>query len=849
MTHKKASAKSEKENEYLELLKSIKEFSLTIGEECPEGHRKDPRSGACLPMGSTDHTAFTRSLNNDYGPEWRGLKDKENQTFANREQALDAFDMDEPVSCGEGTTFSFVQRKCVSMAEAEVEDSETFARDMSENPVEVADNGHEEVVAKDPEGRRDPVGFECPSDEFFNYARRECIPLNKTTILASEIFSQEFKTEVARYGKVALTSPDPLDGHRHVVTVNEEGEGMTSVAIGGLSTMQPHSHEVDEYEVAEYAGDGGYVSRHPGYISLMDWDYDNDGDPYKTMPLSALSKVEQAKELRSKQRNALPSGSFGVPGKRKFPLHDCSHVRNAMSRFNQAKGLSPAEKSALKSKIVSKAKACGIKVDKFAKASTEAEYAAVALEQEAFFKTVAEPITSKKRKGLSDSSFGVPGKRKFPLDSCGRVRNAMARFNQAKGLSSAEKATLRRKILSRAKACGIEVKNFAKANTAAEFDSLTQEMLRLEKRVMETYANTNTKKGPCPPGMEWAAENKRCAKQRNFVASFLEQADHSDIIALDPEGRKDTPGFKCPSGEIFNFALRKCIPLDPSKKEGTQPGDTTKADVEGPPQRTLVPNPKGRPAKMPEDCPPGTIWMKAREVCIPLDTQDKIKSALEALQARGAKDDKKDSKGGKCAPDEFFNPVMKKCTPKKGGFFKNKSDVEMNNREGLVPPPAGKVKLPEDCPAGTLWSAFLKVCRPLSTQDKIRQGDPGPYDPKDLANMTEAQLIQVLDEMIQVAAIQGKPEKAVVDAKNLPNAAFPPSLIGNSRRSLMHHTADATDPYDSSTVDVSRLRNALARISKLDGYNSAAVAEAREHLLAHARELVVAYLGEYLGKA
>jgi hypothetical protein len=74
----------------------------------------------------------------------------------------------------------------------------------------------------------------------------------------------------------------------------------------------------------------------------------------------------------------------------------------------------------------------------------------------------AAPITTKQRKGLPKSSFAVPGKRKLPLDTCARVRNAMARFGQTQGLTSDEKRTAYNKIIRAANKCGIDPSGFRK---------------------------------------------------------------------------------------------------------------------------------------------------------------------------------------------------------------------------------------------------------------------------------------------------------------------------------------------------------------------------------------------------
>lgn len=39
--------------------------------------------------------------------------------------------------------------------------------------------------------------------------------------------------------------------------------------------------------------------------------------------------------LTSKGRNSLGSGSFAEPGKRKYPIEDRNHARNALARVSQ----------------------------------------------------------------------------------------------------------------------------------------------------------------------------------------------------------------------------------------------------------------------------------------------------------------------------------------------------------------------------------------------------------------------------------------------------------------------------------------------------------------------------------
>jgi hypothetical protein len=53
-------------------------------------------------------------------------------------------------------------------------------------------------------------------------------------------------------------------------------------------------------------------------------------------------------KLTAKARKAIPSKSFAEPGKRKFPIQDESHARNALARA-AAKG--PAEEATVRAAV------------------------------------------------------------------------------------------------------------------------------------------------------------------------------------------------------------------------------------------------------------------------------------------------------------------------------------------------------------------------------------------------------------------------------------------------------------------------------------------------------------------
>ena len=72
-------------------------------------------------------------------------------------------------------------------------------------------------------------------------------------------------------------------------------------------------------------------------------------------------------ELSTKSRDRLRSNQFAYvdkDGGEHLPIHDESHVRNAMARFNQTDFESAAAKERARRKIVSAARKHGIEVDK-----------------------------------------------------------------------------------------------------------------------------------------------------------------------------------------------------------------------------------------------------------------------------------------------------------------------------------------------------------------------------------------------------------------------------------------------------------------------------------------------------
>jgi hypothetical protein len=76
----------------------------------------------------------------------------------------------------------------------------------------------------------------------------------------------------------------------------------------------------------------------------------------------ATKQKQRSGALSEKQKDRMPDSTFAFPEERKEPLNDASHVRNAVARFDQVKGVSDAERSKAWGRIKRAAKKFGVDV-------------------------------------------------------------------------------------------------------------------------------------------------------------------------------------------------------------------------------------------------------------------------------------------------------------------------------------------------------------------------------------------------------------------------------------------------------------------------------------------------------
>jgi hypothetical protein len=68
-------------------------------------------------------------------------------------------------------------------------------------------------------------------------------------------------------------------------------------------------------------------------------------------------------KLGTEERDDLEKGDFAFPKQRKEPLENASHVRNAIARFNQVKGVTDDERDSAWKRIEAAAKKHGVEVN------------------------------------------------------------------------------------------------------------------------------------------------------------------------------------------------------------------------------------------------------------------------------------------------------------------------------------------------------------------------------------------------------------------------------------------------------------------------------------------------------
>ena len=79
--------------------------------------------------------------------------------------------------------------------------------------------------------------------------------------------------------------------------------------------------------------------------------------------LAPATRRNTMAKLDERDRDHLSERQFAFPKERKEPLEDASHVRNAVARFDQVKGVTNAERDDAWKRIEAAAKTFGVELE------------------------------------------------------------------------------------------------------------------------------------------------------------------------------------------------------------------------------------------------------------------------------------------------------------------------------------------------------------------------------------------------------------------------------------------------------------------------------------------------------
>jgi len=76
-----------------------------------------------------------------------------------------------------------------------------------------------------------------------------------------------------------------------------------------------------------------------------------------------MATTKKSSGMSTRSRNRMSSERFAFPKKRKEPINDARHVRNAVARFDQVEGVTDKERDAAWRRIRTAAKKYGVHIE------------------------------------------------------------------------------------------------------------------------------------------------------------------------------------------------------------------------------------------------------------------------------------------------------------------------------------------------------------------------------------------------------------------------------------------------------------------------------------------------------
>ena len=76
-----------------------------------------------------------------------------------------------------------------------------------------------------------------------------------------------------------------------------------------------------------------------------------------------MATTKKSSGMSTRSRNSMSSERFAFPKKRKEPINDARHVRNAVARFDQVEGVTDKERDAAWRRIRTAARKYGVHIE------------------------------------------------------------------------------------------------------------------------------------------------------------------------------------------------------------------------------------------------------------------------------------------------------------------------------------------------------------------------------------------------------------------------------------------------------------------------------------------------------
>lgn len=143
--------------------------------------------------------------------------------------------------------------------------------------------------------------------------------------------------------------------------------------------------------------------------------------------------------------------------------------------------------------------------------------------------TLHTTLNAKARDGLLAEDFAVPGKRALPIPDAHHVRLAWDMVDRTEGLTAAERASARARILARAKSLGVSTEGWAASHSTQTGATMDVSMVRQALGLPDT-----ADEAACLAAMN--AQRETVARQSEQIATFGKTTVPVDqVIALQTE--------------------------------------------------------------------------------------------------------------------------------------------------------------------------------------------------------------------------------------------------------------------------------------------------------------------------